>query len=169
MQGPARGTGTLTRVQGSTVGMLLRRDRAMIAVLIMLDVAFHAGRAGTVSAADIAERAGLARRGIEPLLQSLSRSALLESVRGPRGGYRLGRPRRDIRLSEVVEVAVSDDAAGEDGPMGTLFAKVVEPCWRQLDEALQEQLQALTLDDLVRRAEGAGLRRPLAEPISFSI
>ena len=65
--------------------MLLRRDRAMIAVLIMLDVAFHAGRAGTVSAADIAERAGLARRGIEPLLQTLSRSALLESVRGPRG------------------------------------------------------------------------------------
>ena len=67
--------------------MLLRRDRTMTAVLIMLDVAFNAGRAGTVSAADIAERAGLARRGIEPLLQSLSRSALLESVRGPRGGY----------------------------------------------------------------------------------
>ncbi len=149
--------------------MLLRRDRAMIAVLIMLDVAFHAGRAGTVSAADIAERAGLARRGIEPLLQTLSRSSLLESVRGPRGGYRLGRPRRDIRLSDVVEVAVSDDAATEDGPVGELFGRVVEPAWRQLDDGLRAQLQGLTLDELVRRAESAGLRRPLAEPISFSI
>ncbi len=151
------------------ISMLLRRDRAMIAVLIMLDVAFHAGRAGTVSAADIAERAGLARRGIEPLLQTLSRSALLESVRGPRGGYRLGRPRRDIRLSDVVEVAVSDDAGGEDGPVGELFGRVVEPAWRQLDDGLRAQLHGLTLDDLVRRAEAAGLRRPLAEPISFSI
>lgn len=149
--------------------MLLRRDRAMIAVLIMLDVAFHAGRAGTVSAADIAERAGLARRGIEPLLQTLSRSSLLESVRGPRGGYRLGRPRRDIRLSDVIETAVSEDTTGEDGPTGDLFARVVEPCWRQLDDALRAQLHDLTLDDLVRRAETAGLRRPLAEPISFSI
>ncbi len=149
--------------------MLLRRDRAMIAVLIMLDVAFHAGRAGTVSAADIAERAGLARRGIEPLLQTLSRSALLESVRGPRGGYRLGRPRRDIKLCDIVETAVSEDAAAEEGPIGELFARVVEPAWRDLDDTLRERLRGISLDDLIRRAEGAGLRRPLAEPISFSI
>lgn len=141
----------------------------MIAVLIMLDVAFHAGRAGTVSAADIAERAGLARRGIEPLLQTLSRSALLESVRGPRGGYRLGRPRRDIRLSDIVEIAVSEDGGGEDGPVGDLFGRVVEPAWKELDDTLRARLQELTLDDMVRRAESAGLRRPLAEPISFSI
>ncbi|WP_428374830.1 RrF2 family transcriptional regulator [Lichenicoccus sp.] len=149
--------------------MLLRRDRAMIAVLIMLDVAFHAGRAGTVSAADIAERAGLARRGIEPLLQTLSRSALLESVRGPRGGYRLGRPRRDIRLSDIVAIAVSEEAGGDDGPVGDLFGRVVEPTWKELDDTLRARLQELTLDDMVRRAESAGLRRPLAEPISFSI
>lgn len=150
--------------------MLLRRDRAMVAVLIMLDVAFHAGRAGTVSAADIAERAGLARRGIEPLLQTLSRSSLLESVRGPRGGYRLGRPRRDIRLSDIVDVAISDDGvAGDDGPGGELFARVVEPTWAGLDAQLRAGLQARTLEDLVRQAESAGLRRPLAEPISFSI
>ncbi|GBQ61948.1 Rrf2 family transcriptional regulator [Ameyamaea chiangmaiensis NBRC 103196] len=149
--------------------MFIRRDRAMISVVIMLDVAFHAGRGGTVSAADIAERAGLARRGIEPLLQALSRSSLLESVRGPRGGYRLGRPRRDITLAEIVDVAVADDSAGDDGPQGALFAKVVEPCWEALDRSLVEQMQTITLDDLVRRAESAGMRRPMAEPISFSI
>ncbi len=149
--------------------MLLRRDRAMTAMLIMLDVAFHAGRAGTVSAADIADRAGLARRGIEPLLQSLSRSSLLESLRGPRGGYRLGRPRRDITLADIVEVALADDAAHEDGPSGDLFTRVVDPAWQRLDATLTESLRARTLDDLVRAAEREGLARPLAEPISFSI
>ena len=114
--------------------MIVRRDRGMLAVLIMLDVAFHAGRTSTVSAADIADRVGLARRGIEPLLQALSRSGLLESIRGPRGGYRLGRPRRDIHLDEVMRIATTDDTGGsEDGPTGAMQASVVEPLWRELD------------------------------------
>ena len=41
--------------------MLLRRDRALTAVAIMLDIAFHAGRTGElVSGADVAERMGAA-------------------------------------------------------------------------------------------------------------
>ena len=158
--------------------MLVRRDRAMIAVLIMLDVAFHAGRVATVSAADIAERAGLARRGIEPLLQSLSRSGLLESVRGPRGGYRLGRPRRDVTVAQIVSVALADEGDSEeaaseartaDAAGSPLHRGVVEPLWADLQATVTEALKATTLDDLVRQAEKAGLRRPLAEPITFSI
>lgn len=66
--------------------MYLRRDRALTAVSIMLDVAFHAGRSGVVSGADIARRGDMLRRGIEPVLQGLSRAGLLASVRGPKGG-----------------------------------------------------------------------------------
>ncbi|NHN88134.1 RrF2 family transcriptional regulator [Acetobacter conturbans] len=149
--------------------MLLRRDRAMTGVMIMLDVAFYAGRTGTVNAADIAERAGLARRGIEPLLQTLSRSSLLESVRGPRGGYRLGRPRRDISVTEIIATVVNVDPDADDGPSGDLFQKVLDPFWREEDETIAARLRDVTLDDLVRRAETAGLRRPLSEPITFSI
>jgi Rrf2 family protein len=136
----------------------------------MLDVAFHAGRTSTVSAADIADRAGLARRGIEPLLQALSRSGLLESIRGPRGGYRLGRPRRDIHLDEVVRTAVSDDSpSSDDGPSGPMQSAVIDPLWSELDRELAARLHGLTLEDLIRRAEAAGMARPLAEPITFSI
>jgi Rrf2 family protein len=150
--------------------MIVRRDRGMLAVLIMLDVAFHAGRTSTVSAADIADRAGLARRGIEPLLQTLSRSGLLESVRGPHGGYRLGRPRRDIHLDEVVRTAVSEDTAPpDDTPVGIMQSHVVDPLWAELNEELTARLRGLTLEDMIRRAEAAGMARPLAEPITFSI
>jgi Rrf2 family transcriptional regulator, iron-sulfur cluster assembly transcription factor len=149
--------------------MLIRRDRALVAVSVMLDVAFHGGRAATVSAADIAERLGLARRGMEPLLQSLSRAGLLESVRGPRGGYRLGRPRRDIRLSDIVTVALAEDADPGEGPGGRLQTAVVDRLWNELEDQARTQLSALTLDDLIRRAAAAGLRRPTAEPISFAI
>lgn len=147
--------------------MLIRRDRAMMAVAVVLDVAFHGGRTATVSAADIATRLGLARRGMEPLLQALSRAGVLESVRGPRGGYRLGRPRRDIRLSEVVAAGVADEPG--EGPGGALQEKVVDPLWGELEAVLEERLGVLTVDDLLRRAAAAGLRRPASEPISFAI
>lgn len=150
--------------------MIVRRDRAMTAVSIMLDIAFHAGRSGTVSAADIAERLGLARRGMEPLLQSLSRAGLLDSVRGPRGGYRLGRPQRDIRLAEIVAVSLTEDEEQQaHGPSGKLHHAVVDPLWADLDNGLRSRLQELSLDDLLRRAAAAGLRRPAAEPITFAI
>jgi Rrf2 family iron-sulfur cluster assembly transcriptional regulator len=155
---------------GGGRAVIVRRDRGLLAVTIMLDVAFHAGRTSTVSAADIAERAGLARRGIEPLLQALSRSGLLESIRGPRGGYRLGRPRRDIHLDDVVRVATAEEpSSAEDGPTGAMQSAVVDPLWQTLEEEVILRLRAITLEDMIRRAEVTGMTRPLAEPISFSI
>ncbi len=91
-------------------------------------------------------------------------------MRGPRGGYRLGRPRRDIHLSEVIAVAVEDgEPPAADGPTGRLQSAVVDPLWAELEEQARGRLAALTLDDLIRRATAAGLRRPAAEPISFAI
>ncbi len=148
--------------------MLIRRDRGMLGVAVMLDVAFHGGRTATVSAAEIADRLGLARRGMEPLLQALSRGGLLESVRGPRGGYRLGRPRRDIKLSDVVAVADAD-AEPSEGPSGGLQERVVDVLWAELETTARDRLDALTLDDLLRRAASSGLRRPSTEPITFAI
>ncbi len=155
--------------------MLIRRDRAMVAVTIMLDIAFHAGRSATVSAGDLADRLGLARRGMEPLLQALSRAELLESVRGPRGGYRLGRARRDITLADIVATAIAGnepgeaEASAEGGPLGDLQARVVDPIWGELDAAARLSLERLTLEELLKRATAAGLQRPISEPITFAI
>lgn len=149
--------------------MLLRRDRAMAAVSVMLDVAFHGSRSATVSATDIAERVGAARRGLEPLLQALSRAGLLESVRGPRGGYRLGRPRRDISLADIAIAAQASETDPAEPPPSPLSAAVVDPLWNELSEGVRAQLATITLDDLLRRAAEAGLKRPVSEPITYAI
>ncbi len=138
----------------------------MTAVAIVLDVAFHAGQGSAVSAGEIADRLGQARRGIEPVLQALTRAGLLDSLRGPRGGYRLGRPRRDLRLLDVVDAV----AEGEAEPMpGRLQDAVTTPLWGEIDEACRERLAALTVDDLLKRAAAAGLQRPAAAPVNFAI
>jgi len=148
--------------------MLLRRDRAMTAIGIVLDVAFHAGRSGSASAAEIAERLGQARRGIEPVLQALVRAKLLASVRGPHGGYRLGRAQRDLSLAEIVDAAVDGDGAGTP-VQDRLQAAVTVPLWDELDQLCQRHFSALTVDDLLRRAAAAGITRPTSEPLDFAI
>lgn len=165
---------------GEAAGLLLQQDRAQTAIAVALDVGFHAGRTGQlVGAAEVAERLGVSRRGLEPVLQALSRAGLLDSLRGPRGGYRLARRPRDIVLREVIaavaEAAPEGSPRGsprgtpEAGLVGKLQAAVVAPLWQELDALVGERLAALTLDHLLRRAAAAGLRRPVAEPVNFVI
>ncbi|MBR0671377.1 RrF2 family transcriptional regulator [Neoroseomonas soli] len=149
--------------------MLLRRDRALTAIAIVLDVAFHAGRSGElVVGAEIAERLGAARRGVEPVFQALSRAGLLESVRGPRGGYRLGRRPRELRLSEIA-ACVQEDAEPPQDLTGRLQTAVLHPLWRDLDAEMRTRLAAITIEDLLRRAQAAGLKRAVTEPLNFAI
>ena len=147
---------------------MLLQGRPALALAVVLDVALHAGR-GTVNAGDIAERLGLARRGLEPILQPLSRAGVLASTRGPAGGYKLARPRRTITVGEVVRAVLTARgplAEGEDNP---LFAKVVAPFWGEVQEESLARLDEISLDRLVRRAAAAGLVAVPMEPISFVI
>lgn len=142
----------------------------MTAIAVMLDVAFHAGRGGEVTGgADVAERMGAARRGIEPVFQALSRTGLLDSVRGPKGGYRLGRRPRDIKLIEIVGAVTEEPEAMPGDLSGRLQVAVVAPLWREMEEGLRERFAGLTLDDLLKRAQSAGLKRPTTEPLNFAI
>ncbi|MBV1833908.1 RrF2 family transcriptional regulator [Novacetimonas pomaceti] len=146
------------------------RDRTVTAIYIMLDVAFHGTHGNTVSATEIARRSGMARRGIEPVLQELSRSGLLSGVRGPRGGYRLGHPAREILLSDIHHAMRCDDSR-PDRRNGPLFNAAIRPFLDRMGEFLDHEYRKITLDELVRQAESNGLSRPKAEaPIAtFSI
>ncbi|MEP7272370.1 MAG: Rrf2 family transcriptional regulator [Acidobacteriota bacterium] len=53
---------------------------------------------------DIAEREGLSVAYVEKLLWMISRGGITESVRGPKGGYRLTRPCSEISLGECMRV-----------------------------------------------------------------
>jgi Rrf2 family protein len=141
----------------------------MVALAIVLDVAFHSGGDTVVNAAELAERTGMARRTLEPLLQALSREHLLDSTRGPHGGYRLGKPARLIKVSEVIAVGLSslDDNGHELA--GRLQQAVIEPLWHEFDAALVALAEALSVEDLLKRAAKAGLQKPVTVPLNFMI
>ncbi|GAB0113123.1 RrF2 family transcriptional regulator [Acidisoma sp. C75] len=139
--------------------MLMRRERSYTAVAVMLDIGWHAGRERLESAGDIADRLAMARRGIEPVLQVLTRAGLLESLRGPRGGYRLGRSAARITLSQIVAAVTAEEVPHGEAAGGALRAAALEPLWQELEANLRRQLSGVTLAGLMQRAEAHGARR----------
>jgi Rrf2 family transcriptional regulator, iron-sulfur cluster assembly transcription factor len=64
---------------------------------------------GPRSLRQVAEREGISAAYAGKLLWILSRAGLVKSVRGPKGGYTLGRPASEIPLSDVIKVLDEDN------------------------------------------------------------
>lgn len=149
--------------------MLLRQDRAIIAILIVTDVAFYSSHNNTVSASDISSRTKLPKRSIEPILQLLSRASILESTRGPRGGYHLARPKRLITIANVIEAIALQEKEKYSELNFPLFQQVVKPFWQETDEKVMKEIATITIQELIKKAEEKGMKRPRPAAINFTI
>src|SRR5690242_10024706 len=88
----------------------------------------------TLSATRLAEFHDLPPAYLAKHLQALSRAGIVESVPGPRGGYRLARPAETITVLEVVEAIDGEEAAfrcteiRQCGPARVAADKYVRRC-----------------------------------------
>ena len=76
-------------------------SKGRYAVTAMLDVALHSHQ-GPVPLADISERQGISLSYLEQLFSRLRKHGLVASVRGPGGGYLLGKESSAIAVGEVI-------------------------------------------------------------------
>lgn len=150
--------------------MLRLSKRLLFAIGAVVDIAYH-GASRPVQSGEISERQGIPRRYLEQVLQHLVKRGVLTGQRGPRGGYRLARERRRITLGEIVRVmrqidVVPDPLEGGGSPIGV---KVIRPLWRDLQDRMLRELDAITIEDLCLRAHEAGVPNEAAQRLDFSI
>ena len=141
--------------------------KALLAIEAIVDIAHH-GRSDPVPSRDFAERLGIARRHLEPVLQALVRDGILKSIRGPRGGYVLARERRRITLGDIVRAAQGGQD-GETAETSALARKVIMPVLGDAMSAATRALDDVTLMDLMARADAARLLPERATPEDFII
>lgn len=151
--------------------MMRISKKLLYAIDAVIDIAHH-GVAGPVQSGDIADRQGIPRRYLEQVLQHLVRCGVLSGRRGPRGGYRLARERRRITVGEIVRrvaeiEGVADPLDAE--PESAIARIVVRPLWSDLQERFMAELERITIEDLCRRAQAAGIDGRNAERLDFSI
>jgi Rrf2 family transcriptional regulator, iron-sulfur cluster assembly transcription factor len=131
--------------------MLLSR-KGILAVAAVIDVALHANDK-PVSAKALASRHELPPRHLEPVLQALVHEGILRGVRGPRGGYELGREPQKITAVEILRAAGTvDDEDNNHLPANGLIGSVVLPAIAQAERAFGAALNEISIDQLVRRA-----------------
>lgn len=133
--------------------------KLMLGVEAALDIAYHAAD-GPVQSKEIAARQGIPRRYLEQVLQTLVHAGLLSGVRGPRGGYRLARPRNAVSVAEIVRAIEAADAVDDplaDPAVSELGRAVLTPFWRALEDEATARLEATTVEDLCRSAQAAGI------------
>jgi len=137
--------------------MPLLSRKGILAIAAVIDVAINSD-VRPVSAKALASRHGLPPRHLEPVLQALVHEGILRGVRGPRGGYELGRDQAEITANEILRAAVTVDDTFGGPPQGSpLVVTVVIPALTQAERAFAATLGAIKLDDLIKRAEKAKL------------
>ena len=87
----------------------------------------------------------------------------------PHGGYRLGRPARLIKVADAITVGLNSLEESVHDLSGQLHRMVIEPLWAEFDAALLATADSLTIEDLLKRAAKAGLRKPVTDPLNFVI
>jgi Rrf2 family iron-sulfur cluster assembly transcriptional regulator len=123
------------------------------AVTAMLDLALRYDK-GAVTLADIARRQGISLSYLEQLFAKLRRSGLVDSVRGPGGGYTLAMEPNKISVAEII-MAINENidatrCGGEKNCHGD-EACLTHQLWEDLSAQIREFLSGITLGDLVTK------------------
>lgn len=123
------------------------------AVTAMLDLAIH-DASGPVALADIAQRQGISLSYLEQLFARLRKRGLVRSVRGPGGGYQLGRDARRIAVSDVIwavdEMVDATRCAGRENCQGEERC-LTHDLWHDLSQQIRDFLSGIDLAELVER------------------
>jgi Rrf2 family iron-sulfur cluster assembly transcriptional regulator len=125
------------------------------AVMAMVDIGQN-GEGRTVSLAEISERQDISQEYLEQLFVKLRKAGLVQSARGPGGGYRLARDADDIVIYDVIS------AVDEPMKMTRCEGDAVDGCvkgerccthdlWSSIGRQVNTFLANVTLDDVVNR------------------
>jgi Rrf2 family iron-sulfur cluster assembly transcriptional regulator len=123
------------------------------AVTAMLDLALHY-KDGPITLADISQRQGISLSYLEQLFSRLRKQQLVDSTRGPGGGYRLSRDSHDIAVADVITAVDEKVETTRCGGLSNCQDDsqcLTHDLWTELSAQIHEFLMGISLGNLVER------------------
>ena len=159
--------------------------KGRFAVTAMIDLGLRQS-SGPVTLAAISQRQQISLSYLEQLFGKLRRNELVESTRGPGGGYTLARNPSDITVAEIVtsvdEPIDATHCAGKENCLGESERCMTHDLWTSLNVRMVEFLESVTLQKLVDDQLAKGFRiedkptlkraiasMPMARPIRMNV
>lgn len=125
------------------------------AMVALSDLALQSEGA-LVSLSEVSRRQDISLPYLEQLFVKLRRAGLVESVRGPGGGYRLARPASEIRVADVLAAvdervdAMHKGAGASGGASGSKAQSLTNRLWEGLSAHVYVFLHQTRLSDVVQ-------------------
>ena len=120
--------------------------KGRFAVTAMIDLALRQGK-GPVTLSGISQRQAISLSYLEQLFGKLRRHELVESTRGPGGGYTLGRKAADITVADIIvsvdEPIDATQCAGKENCHGDGGRCMTHELWSQLNQRMVEFLDSV--------------------------
>ena len=127
------------------------------AMVALADLALQP-QGSLVTMGEISKRQDVSLPYLEQLFVKLRREGLVESVRGPGGGYRLARPAAEIRVAEILGAvdetvsAMHKGAGVSGGASGSRAQSLTNRLWEGLSAHVYVFLHQTRLSDIVGNA-----------------
>jgi Rrf2 family iron-sulfur cluster assembly transcriptional regulator len=133
--------------------------KGRFAVTAMVDLASRGGYA-PVTLAGISERQQISLSYLEQLFGKLRRAGIVESVRGPGGGYCMARPSAEVTVADIITAVDESVEATQCGGEGD--CRDGKPClthdlWMGLNKTIYDYLGQVSLQQLVDKHRTDGL------------
>ena len=129
--------------------------KGRFAVTAMIDLALNAQN-NAVKLNSISERQQISLSYLEQLFSKLRRAGLVESIRGPGGGYILGRDAGEINIAQII--AAAEDELDATLCKGKANCQSGAPClthnlWENLNHTINTYLSSVTLAGLLAQQQ----------------
>jgi Rrf2 family iron-sulfur cluster assembly transcriptional regulator len=121
--------------------------KGRFAVTAMIDVALRE-KSGPVPLSEIAVRHQISLSYLEQMFSKLRQHGLVESTRGPGGGYELGHRIDTITVADIIGAVEGNQAPLQAMP-GELSQDMTQSLWDTLNSKLEDYMQSITLRSLV--------------------
>jgi len=125
--------------------------KGRFAVTAMIDLAMRQHQ-GPVTLAGISQRQKISLSYLEQLFGKLRRHELVESTRGPGGGYTLARPMKDVTVADVIFAVDEPLDATQCGGRENCSEEgqcMTHELWSNLNKKMIDYLDSVTLAELV--------------------
>ena len=126
--------------------------KGRFAVTAMIDLALRQ-TSGPVTLAAISQRQQISLSYLEQLFGKLRRHELVESTRGPGGGYSLGRKAAEITVADIIvsvdEPIDATHCGGKENCLGESGRCMTHDLWTSLNQRMVDFLDSVSLQKLV--------------------
>lgn len=123
--------------------------KSRFAVTAMIEVGLSE-KTGPVSLASISQRHNISISYLEQIFKNLREHGLVDSTRGPGGGYSLNRVAHHISVADIINAVHSDEdhlAAPEPGANSGYVS--TQELWSNLNQKLEEHMRSISLHSLI--------------------